>query len=1361
MSNNLPRVTQKIFAENTETNIGQFGSARNGSPFRTGDIKTIQALPAWGQGWDAAVTNERNYPALEEMTGVQKVITQQLAYYFQKGFPEWDADTTYYKNVSFCQVDGAVYQSLTDNNLGNNPATDKTNWVRWNPAEGVYANVDLSNLSEDGQAIIDSKLGNNLVSNCLLSVVGGSITTDSYTGVSYVNKDCSVSGNVASGFGAAAYILLNKVFTDAVNFTFEIPFKLNAVGGMQYIAQINNEANGFGVKDGVLFLTYDGAEEDGAIQLQPNIDYTIKLERISAQKAYVLSLKTTGDYTEHLRVVSPSGFYAEKSVFLGGGSENFLNGTINLAGVTIKEVSTNYWTVSSAANFQTVTVQGTFNALMPDGLNADKTLNNENATVIIDKELLYSPSNGTKTVLVKNDGEVMIRPDYTVSPAEPADQPQGGVWYNTDTNVLAEQAIIYPNIQLINPSGGASPAISNGVLNITLEGQYADLPGTVTLGNSWDISMVLTGEPAQDGGFILGDVVSNSGTVMPSGIAIQYNDGDITAYFRREDVQVVEKETIISTAYLVAKDSGSTTGYVAAAGEADAFVAENTPVYSDQTMETLIENAPADTWVYSGYSFDNIQTTTGYVKEEGTGQFVAPGIQVYTDANCTTPQATASGTDYQFTGDTAASLIGTLTTAYSNTITLSYNGTQYAFGSQTLTSSDPIKSNCNITLGGISSDTASVLTGINLTTSEFSFWEWNGSSIDTPSYQAFVGAKIGEITDNGDNITATNLDAPLVLAKAADVANRDLSNLTEEGEKHFVNKTQLPPGVLEVPQNIKYTLNNGTFTLKAGSIITVPYGTTDQSATYPVGATFLNNNFKVADTSFYSGKFFVMAEVQADISLSSANVSDIDTFLIVNLPGNSLAFYQQPRCKSGTTQPTDADLWYNTSTNRFLNIQDTATQINYSFPIVAIRRDSGTVDSVLRVFNGFGYFGKAVWINKGVTMLCPNGKNTDGTNNNLVKTSDGVFVLEVSSTVGVFLFMRGLSNNTIRFSGTHYISQSQPQPSSSTATWYNPALNRMFATSNKGVDWTEISYSPIGTLKIVDSSFISFDDATAFVAADDNAVVHNYGNEEINGAKTFNDTIYANKGINVESNVTNAMYLITPPGTYQSIFTRNDSVDFANIKNNDFGFRAICYDINDEWYGAVQSLAANNNLMAQLIARRKVSGQVKVADLAAIVDANGNCYGVSPTYTANYADSSTKIVTTAYMANHWTTSKATTSSTASKARPAVVIQNYVSGYNWYRVWSDGWIEQGGRVYVQVGAGTQTELNTVISFLKSFSNTNYSVSTIGEKYSSDDVPRTDDMTILIQAIATNSLTVYCYDGGSNWYHTYIRWYACGY
>ena len=129
MSSNLPRVTHKIFAENAAPeNIGQFGSALAGSPNTTSDIAEIQALPAWGEGWAGAVISERDYPALEEMTGVQKVASQQIGYIFQKGIPEWDVQTTYYTN-SFCQVSGVIYKSLTDGNLGNNPTTSETNWT--------------------------------------------------------------------------------------------------------------------------------------------------------------------------------------------------------------------------------------------------------------------------------------------------------------------------------------------------------------------------------------------------------------------------------------------------------------------------------------------------------------------------------------------------------------------------------------------------------------------------------------------------------------------------------------------------------------------------------------------------------------------------------------------------------------------------------------------------------------------------------------------------------------------------------------------------------------------------------------------------------------------------------------------------------------------------------------------------------------------------------------------------------------------------------------------------------------------------------------------------------------------------------
>lgn len=150
-NSNLPRVTQKIFGENAGQNIGQFGSAITGTPNPTGDISEIQALGSWGEGWAGAVLPTRDFPALEEMTGIQKVITQQLAYFFQKGFPEWDENTTYFATTSLAQVNGVVYQSLTNNNKGNNPTTSSANWKIWDPNSFVGANVDLSNLSGTGE----------------------------------------------------------------------------------------------------------------------------------------------------------------------------------------------------------------------------------------------------------------------------------------------------------------------------------------------------------------------------------------------------------------------------------------------------------------------------------------------------------------------------------------------------------------------------------------------------------------------------------------------------------------------------------------------------------------------------------------------------------------------------------------------------------------------------------------------------------------------------------------------------------------------------------------------------------------------------------------------------------------------------------------------------------------------------------------------------------------------------------------------------------------------------------------------------------------------------------------------------------
>ena len=102
----LRRVTNKIFGKNASPTgdvsvgayIGQFGSGKAGTYIGTGDIATIQALPAWENGWIDAVIPNQQYPCLPEMTGFGKVLSYQIGYIQQEGICEWDSATEYCKN---------------------------------------------------------------------------------------------------------------------------------------------------------------------------------------------------------------------------------------------------------------------------------------------------------------------------------------------------------------------------------------------------------------------------------------------------------------------------------------------------------------------------------------------------------------------------------------------------------------------------------------------------------------------------------------------------------------------------------------------------------------------------------------------------------------------------------------------------------------------------------------------------------------------------------------------------------------------------------------------------------------------------------------------------------------------------------------------------------------------------------------------------------------------------------------------------------------------------------------------------------------------------------------------------------------
>lgn len=127
----ITRVFQKQFASAAPTSdVAQFGSLAAASPVTTKNPVTIQGLTAFLGGWASAVEVVGSQPsvqALEDVNALDFLTFYQLAYIFQAGIPEWDAETTYYTN-SYVQVTGTLYKSLIDTNINMSPSSNPGAW---------------------------------------------------------------------------------------------------------------------------------------------------------------------------------------------------------------------------------------------------------------------------------------------------------------------------------------------------------------------------------------------------------------------------------------------------------------------------------------------------------------------------------------------------------------------------------------------------------------------------------------------------------------------------------------------------------------------------------------------------------------------------------------------------------------------------------------------------------------------------------------------------------------------------------------------------------------------------------------------------------------------------------------------------------------------------------------------------------------------------------------------------------------------------------------------------------------------------------------------------------------------------------
>jgi hypothetical protein len=76
-------------------------------------------------------------------------------------------------------------------------------------------------------------------------------------------------------------------------------------------------------------------------------------------------------------------------------------------------------------------------------------------------------------------------------------------------------------------------------------------------------------------------------------------------------------------------------------------------------------------------------------------------------------------------------------------------------------------------------------------------------------------------------------------------------------------------------------------------------------------------------------------------------------------------------------------------------------------PLMQITQTDGVITSVDQVFNGFGYIGSTIFVDKGVKGLIPNGRNKDGTLNNIEFVTGKVLTRTFNTTENCVFALSG------------------------------------------------------------------------------------------------------------------------------------------------------------------------------------------------------------------------------------------------------------------------------------------------------------------------------------------------------------------
>ena len=584
------------------------------------------------------------------------------------------------------------------------------------------------------------------------------------------------------------------------------------------------------------------------------------------------------------------------------------------------------------------------------------------------------------------------------------------------------------------------------------------------------------------------------------------------------------------------------------------------------------------------------------------------------------------------------------------------------------------------------------------TVNESIIYDWEGTEAEY--HQALMNGEINPdwycyITDDELSVSYN------------DVLSRTLINIAPDGEEVIkdLSKESLHDNITncitEIPQNIKLELTDGALTLKKGSIVTVPNGF-ESDGTTPK---------------------FDYVTVQNDLSFGFLDTQSGEYILTCNYAGTSVGWAQLKHAGSGTSTEATTGHYYRTDLNKIYYQNSTSAAYN-AFPLGIVILEAG-VPTLKQVFNGIGFIGSTIWVDKDVKLLVGDGRNDDGTLNNLEIKRATLIRVDVANwgnrNDGVLIYTDAFTSRDYTFALNFQNIERFTNPTYNQHYKYDEQNNKWYFKNGADADYKEVRLTFLAkNIELENGIVKSLPSYEAFRAVDYNDYKNDLDtlNSTLSNATNTLDNTKVNKAGDVMTG-----NLVVAGQSSPSVAVRCDSVERGVAVSTSAGTQKFVFtDKNSEWIGSA-------GIEKYTDGRNTIKLQVFSADGTSAPAVRVNAY----------ADN--RIGCTFPMC---TTMPSTTSSARSDL-VAVVTQNYRSGNSWYRVWSDGWKEQGGR-----GTGVAT-----ISLLKAFSNTNYTIQ-ITRLAQAENVPFARSIAagsfvvgwkIINQVVDANGVA--------------FSWYACGY